>query len=390
MTLPPRQILHLDMDAFFASVEQRDFPELRGQPVVVGGRSGRGVVSAASYEARKFGIHSAMSMSQALKRCPSLLVQPGRMAVYKDVSRSVFDIFHRYTDLVEKLSVDEAFLDVTGCQRLHGTGREIAEKIRSEVWKEVSLTVSAGIAPNKFLAKLASDVNKPDGLFELSPEEIDPFLLSLPIKRLWGVGPKAQERLQRYGIETVADLREYSIEWLEQQMGSWGPRLYDLCRGQDDRSVETETEIQSIGHEDTYSRDLCDSDRIRQEILHLTERVTMRARKKGVRGKTLTVKVRYGDFKTCTRSATLPHPTDQTMPLYHQAMELLEKTEAMDRPVRLLGVTLGNLGEDDQVELFESPNNKDNENLDRAIDSVRDRFGKIGLVRGSLLDRGKK
>ncbi len=382
-----RVILHLDLDAFYASVEQRDRPELLGRPVIVGGAMERGVVSACSYEARTFGVHSAMSMARAVRLCPQAVVLPVRMARYRELSRQVFAIFARYTDLLEPLSIDEAFLDVTGSQRLFGDGSAIAGKIRREVRAETALTVSAGVAPNKFLAKLASEAGKPDGLVEVTAERLDDFLLPLPLSRLWGVGRVMAARLEKLGLRTVADLRQMERETLVRRFGSTGDQLYRLSRGEDERPVSSVDSVKSIGHEETFARDLRDGEELRRQLLDLAERVARRLRASGHTGRCLTLKVRYPDFVTVSRSLTLADGTDHAMTIFRKAEELLGRTEAGCRSVRLLGLSLSQLEplEEGQQDLFGVGERHRLEALDRAVDRLYERFGGKGVRRGSLL-----
>jgi DNA polymerase-4 len=382
-------IIHLDMDAFYASVEQRDHPELQERPVIVGGSLERGVVSACSYEARPFGVRSAMPMRRALRLCPEAVVMPVRMERYREVSRQVFAIFARYTDRIEPLSVDEAFLDVAGCGRLFGTAAQIAARIRQEVRQELGLAISAGVAPNKFLAKLASESAKPDGLLEIAPEGVDAFLLPLPVERIWGVGAKAAERLHRLGCRTVADLRRFPREQLVRLFGVWGERLYSLARGEDERAVEVEQEARTIGAEETFAVDLTDPELLRRQLLAQAEKVAARLRRQGLKGRTVTLKVRYGDFETLTRRLTLAEPTANGMRLYRAGLDLLERTEAGQRPVRLLGLSVGALDSaaPDQGALFPDLESERLADLDRALDRLQERFGAGGVRRASLLDR---
>lgn len=386
-----RTILHLDMDAFYASVEQLDHPELRGLPVIVGGHRTRGVVCACSYEARKFGVHSAMPMSRAVRLCPQAAVRAVRMRRYQQVSRQVFDIFGKYTDLVEPLSVDEAFLDVTGSRRLFGNGWEIAEKIRQDVRKELGLAISAGIAPNKFLAKLASEQAKPDGIYQV-PERVDEFLLPLPLKRLWGVGPVMLRRLEDLGLRTVADLRSLHCSVLEQRFGRSGSHLYHLARGEDSRRVEPGRVIKSIGHEDTFDKDIRDWETLQIALLDLAERVAPRMRRKGLSGKTLTLKVKYSDFTTVTRSKTLASGIQHAKDMYKLAVELLDKTDWRRKPVRLLGISLNNLTESEggQGLLFEEDRRRELTELDEAVDRLRERYGEKGICRATLMGRRQR
>ncbi|MDO3378465.1 DNA polymerase IV [Geoalkalibacter halelectricus] len=387
MTSARRCILHLDLDAFYAAVEQRDHPQLQGRPVIVGGSLRRGVVCAASYEARYYGVRSAMPMAQALRLCPEAVVQPVRMAEYRAASRAVFAIFARYTDCIEALSIDEAFLDVSHSLRLFGPGAAIAGKIRQEVRDETGLTLSAGIAPNKFLAKLASEAAKPDGLREIHPDQIDAFLLPLPVRSLWGVGAVTAERLAAMGIRQVGELRRLSRDFLHRRFGTAGGLLYELARGIDERPVDSEARIKSIGHEDTYAEDLRDTEVMRRELLALSERVAGRLRRKGVQGRCVTVKVKFADFSVVTRSRTLSTGLSNGGEIFSVACELLGQTEAGRRPVRLLGVSLSTLEAlgAGQPELFSAPRHERLLRLDRAVDALRERFGDPGVVKAGLL-----
>jgi DNA polymerase-4 len=383
-----RKIIHLDLDAFYASVEQRDFPELRDLPVIVGGSLERGVVCACSYEARRFGVHSAMAMAMALRLCPAAKVRPVRMERYRSASRQVFEVFGRFTDLIEPLSVDEAFLDVTGSERLFGTATEIAAAIRKAVREEIGLAISAGVASNKFLAKLGSEQAKPDGLFEM-PEPPDAFLRVLPLGRMWGVGPVTCKQLEDLGLKTVGDLLRFSRDRLTRLFGKVGSHLYDLARGIDRRPVEPSDEPKSIGHEDTYARDLQSQQEMGRALLDLAERVGARLRRHGLAGQTITLKVKFSDFTSVSRSRTLNHAIDHAMDIYPVALELLDRTEARFRPVRLLGISLGRLQApgDDQGELFVGTDRQRQAALDQAVDQLRGRYGFSGVCRGTLLER---
>ncbi len=385
-TTKDRCILHLDMDAFYASVEQHDQPHLRGRPVVVGGHRRRGVVCAASYEARAFGVHSAMPMARAVQLCPQAEVLPVRMERYRQVSRRIFAIFAQFTNQIEPLSVDEAFLDVTGSRALFGSGVEIARQIRERVRIETGLVVSAGIAPNKFLAKLASEAAKPDGLKEITAEQIDDFLLSLPVSALWGVGRTAEEKLAAYGISTVAGLRTLSLEVLRRHFGKNGARLYELCRGIDARPVLSDEEIKSVGHEDTFEFDLLDPLEIRRALLSLSERVASRLRRKAMQGNRVTLKVKYADFSTITKSKTLDFGISNGSAIFQEAINLIGKTDP-GMPIRLLGITLSSLEPlgSGQTDLFEDENRDRLYRLDQAVDKLQAKYGKKGVLRGTLL-----
>jgi len=401
---PVRIILHLDLDAFYASVEALDRPELRGKPVIVGGDERRGVVAAASYEARRSGVHSAMPTATAMRLCPTGIFLPVRMSRYSEVSDTVFAIYRRFSPLVEPLSIDEAFLDATGCESLFGSGEEVARKIRAAVREETGLIVSAGVAPNKFLAKIASDLGKPDGLTVVPPGGEQEFLDPLPVGKLWGVGKVTGETLLRRGIRTIGDLRRASRETLVRTFGAHGEHLHELARGIDDRPVETERDAKSVGHEDTYDHDLRDRGAMRRELLSLSDRVSSRLRRAGIKGKTVTLKVKYHDFVQVTRAVTLSDPTDDGGTIFRCALDLLLDTEAGSRPVRLLGISVSKLAPSagarkkdrmEQLGLFGRPragkpeppkpvDPEKKENLNRAVDRIREKFGPGGIVPGSL------
>jgi len=387
----PKHIIHLDMDAFYPSVEVLDNPQLKGKPVIVGGSRQRGVVSSASYEARKFGVHSAQPMATAMRLCPHGIVLPVRMARYKEVSGQVFEIFHLFTPLVEPLSIDEAFLDVTGSTRLLGSPIEIAKKIKQMVVEKTGLTISAGVAPSKFVAKIASDMEKPDGLTVVPADKIREFLDPLPIKKMWGVGKVTQEALTRLSIHTFKDLRQMPVEVLEKKFGKHGIHMHQLSLGIDDRDVVTAHEVKSIGHEITYSKDILDLELAKRELLSLANQVARRMRREGVEGKTITLKVKYNDFVRITRSVTLHKYTNDSAEIYSNICSLLEKTAVGKRPVRLLGISLSNLadiGSGRQLSLFnhQEPDEKRNE-LNKALDSIFEKFGDKGIRPGSLIDK---
>ncbi|MBN2466667.1 MAG: DNA polymerase IV [Deltaproteobacteria bacterium] len=386
-----KTIIHCDMDAFYAGVEALDNPSLKGKPVIVGGNRERGVVSASSYEARRFGIHSAQPMAEAMRRCPNGIFLPVRMSRYKEVSCRVFDIFYRFTPVVEPLSIDEAFLDVTDSTRLFGDAEAIAKRIKTMVREEIGLTVSAGVAPLKFVAKIASDLNKPDGLIVVSPEQVKTFLEPLPIERLWGVGAASRKRLSILGVNTIGDLSRIPPEILEAKFGKQGMHLHLLSLGIDERDVETDHQTKSIGREETYSEDIMDVEEIRKELLSLAMKVAGRLRRNRCTGKVLTLKVKYYDFVLITRAMTLPAATDDGKYIFEHCCRLLEKTEAGKRPVRLLGISLSRLAtpeEERQRSLFENdaapePRKK----LNRALDIIEEKFGEDSLIPGTLLKK---
>ena len=342
--VPLRRILHVDMDAFYASVEQRDDPALRGKPVAVGGRpESRGVVAAASYEARKFGVHSALPMARAVRLCPELVIVRPDFGKYSEVSKQVFAIFREATPLVEGLSLDEAYLDVTENAWGLPLGVEVAKRIKARIRDETSLTASAGVAPNKFLAKIASGWKKPDGLTVIAPERVETFLQKLPVDALWGVGPVTARRLRAVGIERLVDVRAAAEDVLRAAVGSSAEWLRKLANGIDDRAVEPNRERKSIGCEETYARDLDDLERVREEIAALALSAARALERRNLLARTVTLKLRYATFETITRSETRRPPTSSADEIRERALALVEKTEAGRRPVRLLGVSLHGL-----------------------------------------------
>lgn len=388
-----RWILHIDMDAFYASVEQRDQPAYRGRPVIVGadpqdGR-GRGVVSAASYEARTFGIHSALPISQAYRRCPEGVFLPVRMSRYQEVSSHIFRIFGRYTDLVEPLSLDEAFLDVTGSLRLFGSAEAIGRRIQTEILTETELGASVGIATNKFVAKVASDLRKPHGFVVVPPGQAAHFLQPLPIERLWGVGPKTAGRLRQMGLMTIGELAARPQLELAAALGPLGAHLWDLAQGIDTREVIPEEPAQSVGAETTFPEDTADPIRIRQTVLALSEGVARRLRVEAIQAGALTLKLRDETFRTQTRSVSLSEPTDQSQDLYQTALMLLERLPFSGRKVRLLGVTASRLsdlmGSGQQLSLELNPVGAKQRRLTEAVDRIHARFGKGAIRPASLL-----
>ena len=345
-----RRILHIDMDAFYASVEQRDNPSLRGKPVAVGGDpTKRGVVAAASYEARTFGVRSAIPMSRAVRLCPALIIVRPDFQKYRTISQQVFAIYRSVTPLVEPLSLDEAYLDVTQNTWQEPLGMNVARRIKDAIRESTRLTASAGVAPNKFLAKIASGWHKPDGLTVIAPERIESFLQALPVDALWGVGPKTAQRLRRQGIEKLVDVRSRSLDELRTLVGSGAEWLRDLAQGHDPRPVDPNEDRKSVGSECTYETDLTDISRIREEIDEMARDVTRWLEKNHLYARTVVIKVRYEDFTTITRSQSDPRPTRDADALAARACALLDKTDAGRRPVRLLGVSVHNLEESDAV-----------------------------------------
>jgi DNA polymerase-4 len=338
-----RTVLHVDMDAFYASVEQRDDPGLRGRPVIVGGRSRRGVVLAASYEVRPFGVRSAMSMGEALRRAPHAIVVPPRRDRYEAASAQVFAIFRRYTPLVEPLSLDEAFLDVTASRALFGDGEATARAIKRDVLAEVELTASAGVAPCKFAAKIASDLRKPDGLVVVPVDGVASFLAPLAVERMWGVGPKTAPRMRALGFATIGDLAAADAKTMLAHFGTWGEQMILLARGDDDRGVDPSGAAQSIGAEETYENDLLDADAIRRTLLEHSGRVARRLVRSGLSACIVVVKVKYSDFTIRSRRATLPEPVQDTDAIYRTAVGLLARLPIESRRVRLTGVSVSGI-----------------------------------------------
>jgi len=343
-----RRILHIDMDAFYASVEQRDNPSLRGKPVAVGGDpSVRGVVAAASYEARTFGVRSAIPMSRAVRLCPSLVIVRPDFQKYRSVSQQVFAIFKEVTPLVEGLSLDEAYLDVTENSFNEPLGVTVARRIKDRIKEVTNLTASAGVAPNKFLAKIASGWKKPDGLTVVAPERIERFLQGLPVDALWGVGPVTAARLRERGIEKLVDVRAKTVDELTEIVGMHAGWLIELAHGRDDRAVEPNRAAKSAGSEETYATDIESIEEVKREIDQLARGVAEWLEKKSIKARTVTIKVRYSDFTTITRSNSTSDATADSENIVARALKLLEKTEAGHRPVRLLGVSVHNFGGDE-------------------------------------------
>ena len=387
-----RSILHADLDAFFTSVEQLDNPDLRGKPVLVGGTGNRAVVAAASYEARAFGCHSAMPTAVALSRCPQAIVVKGRGWRYRDLSRQVFEIFESVTPIVEPLSIDEAFLDVTGSVRLLGEPVGIADAIRTRVRQTTGLTISVGVAPNKFLAKLASEINKPDGLAVITPETIRKTLDPMPVTAIFGVGKASKERFARLGIHTIGQLRNAPDELIKARLGSFGPYAKQLAAGIDDRPVVPDRTAKSVGHEETFESDLADLDQIRGVLLGQVEQVARRLRTKGRAARTITLKIRFGDFETITRSHTLETETHRTEDIWKAAQHIFESwSRTSFRPVRLIGVSASQLtGDNDtQLPLFGSVAQDKLSGIDKAADEIAKRFGSGSIRRAGSLPRTK-
>lgn len=385
-------IIHVDMDAFFASVEIRERPELAGLPVVVGGSAdGRGVVAAASYEARKFGVFSAMPMATALRLCPDLVCLPVNMGLYVSVSQQIHQIFYRYTPEIEPLSLDEAFLDVSASEKLFGTAAAIAKQIKSDIKNECQLIASAGVAPNKFVAKIASDINKPDGFVVVQPSGVQDFLDPLPIKRIWGVGKKTEQKLHRLGISTIYDVRNKTPDWLIHHFGKLGEHISRLANGQDKRKVISDARAKSISSETTFASNIQDKDVLLAMLSQLSEQMAARLRDKDVKGRTVSIKIRFHDFKTITRSKTLAESTFNTKQIWQTVKQLfLDVLQSGAVSIRLVGVSVSGLSIDEtlQGDLFEQDVKQDK--LDMLSDEINQRFGKSKIHRCRLPGKNQK
>lgn len=379
-------IIHVDMDAFFASVEQRDNPQLRGRPVAVGGRPDRrGVVAAASYEARRFGVRSAMAMATAVKLCPGLVVVPANHKRYKEVSGAVMEIFRSYTPVVEPLSLDEAFLDVTGSEKLFGSPEVIGAEIQRRIKEELQLSASVGIGPNKFIAKLASDYKKPGGFTGVPPEKVLDFLAPLPVEKMWGTGGKTAEKLKHIGVMTIGQLRELSAGFLEETFGKYGRVLYDFARGEDARPVEPYREAKSVGKEITFPEDVWDLEELRQTLRALAEKVGRSLRRQNIKCGSVTLKIKYPDRQLVTRTERLPEPTNLTGTIYETAGRLLDKH--CKPPVRLIGVTCARLTGERLITLFQDEKQVKEEKITAALDKLKDRYGEEVVKVASLLKK---
>lgn len=402
-----RWIMHVDMDAFFASVEQLDHPEYKGHPVIVGGLSSRGVVATASYEARKFGVHSAMPISRAKKLCPQGIFVYPNMARYKEISHVIHNVMEEFTPLIEPLSLDEAFLDVTGITHKFTGPKALGRAIKNRVFEETGLIISAGLAPNKFLAKLASDLDKPDGLVVIPYGKECESLANLPIKRIWGVGPSTERRLKNGGFLLIKDIQALLDEKpLVPYVGNQARRIWELARGIDERPVEPDRQIQSVGNEETYESDVEDPTVIDLELHYFANRVAKRLRKYGLMGHTVSIKVRYNDFKTVSRQKRLDSATDQERIIYDTSVLLWNKlmrertgtpfvqahTSILDmpiKPIRLLGVTVSGLSTEGivQEDLFSSEVDEKEEKLSTVLDSLASKFGENAIMSGALWRR---
>ena len=385
-----RTLMHADMDAFYAAIEQRDHPELRGRPVVVGGASSRGVVAAASYEARVYGIHSAMPSVEARRRCPQAIFVRGDMARYRRESRRIFEVFRCYSPRVEGLSLDEAFLDLTGTDRLLGPVEDVANRLRADVRAKTGLAVSIGVAPVKMVAKIASDLAKPDGLLVVDPERVREFLDPLPVGRIWGVGPVARERLAKLGVGTIGQLARSGDLQLRQAMGSWGPEAARLARGEDLREVEPYREAKSYGEENTFAKDVAEPGKLAAACRAHAEAVARRLRRDGIRGRCVTLKLKLarrlgrGRYPLRSRSLTLPVASDDGRVIARAGRELLSRAELRE-PVRLLGIAVSRLEPSATQQLGLLPGEQEGprrRRLNQVVDAIQDRFGRQALERG--------
>ncbi len=377
------------MDAFFAAIEQLDRAELRGRPVLVGGDGPRGVVAAASYEARPFGCRSAQPMVIARRHCPHAVVVTPRPGRYREVSSRVFEILESFTPLVEPLSIDEAFLDVTGSEALLGPARQIADAIKKRIAGELGLTASVGVATNKFLAKLASDLDKPDGLTVIEPDRVEHVLADLPVSRMWGVGPVMEQKLSDAGIRTFGDLRRSAPSVLKSLFGSHSTRMGALAAGEDDRKVVPDARAKSISQEQTFAFDLAEPEAVREVLLDQVAQVGRRLRSHGLRAGRVIVKIRYGDFQTITRSRSLGEPVSLTNALWEAGSALFDRWAASSfQPVRLIGFGAAALCPGvEQLSLFSRPDRDRSKALDDVTDAIQDRFGPAAIHRGATAPR---
>ncbi len=380
-----RAILHVDMDAFYASVEQFDNPKLAGQPVIVGGTGGRGVVAAASYEARRFGIHSAMPMREALKRCPHAVVVSPRFKRYREVSGQVFEIFREFTDQVEGLSLDEAFLDVTGSTGLFGSAEAMAHEIKNRIRARTGLTASVGVSHNKLLAKLASEMNKPDGLAIIRPAEVTTILDPMPVRRLHGIGAKTAARLEQQGIHTLGQLRRAPESVLWPLFRRDTRQMRERASGIDDRPVVSDAPEKQISSEETFDVDIRDHEELRQRLAHLADRTAARLRARQLKAGMISIKVRRRDFETYTRQKSFSPPTQETRLVVQVATELLNRwlDEQPRAAVRLLGVGVSDLAPAQQLDLFTNRESVEAGKLDEAVDRIRGKYGTEAVKRGS-------
>jgi len=386
-------ILHIDMDAFYASIEQLDNPELRGRCVIVGGMTRRGVVSAASYEARKFGVHSAMPIFQARMKCPEGVFLYPRIKRYKSISKKIMLILKTFSPLVEPVSIDEAYMDITGCERLYGNSTEMAASIKHKIKQEVNLNCSVGGAPYKFMAKIASDLDKPDGLYIICPEEAHQFIEKLPIQKVPGVGNKTFQKLERMGIKTLGQIKKYPDKILLNCFGKFGKRLKDIACSIETSSVTTSSGRSSISCETTLAEDTCDRNFLKKQLLIQSEDVGRQLREIGVKAKTVIIKIKHADFKLVTRSRTLKTPTQSTGTIFNESVKLLNAYRSAGK-VRLIGVGASGFVSQNtpfQKSLFENNNasNSDWDKVDRVVDEITRKYGRQALIRGGRSEKNK-
>jgi DNA polymerase-4 len=390
-----RYILHVDMDAFFAAIEQRSRPELKGKAVIIGadpqGGKGRGVVSTCSYEARKYGVRSAMPIGEAYRRCPHGIYLPPNGRLYSEVSQRIFAILKHFSDLVEPLSIDEAFLDITHTVSLFKTSFELAAALKNEIRVKEALIASVGVAPNKFLAKIASDLEKPDGLVIVNEDKVEQFLYPLDISKMWGIGMKSVDKFHSWGIHTIGDLAALPQDILEKRLGKAGRQLYLLAHGIDTRPVVADEGVKSVSNEITFMEDTTDDDVIRKTLFRLSEKVGYRLRKKELKGKTIQLKLRYAGFETFTRNRTIENLTANTEVIFQTVMQLFERSYQMGRKVRLLGVGVSGFKHYDsgQLSLFEH-SKTDTGKLDSLEDRIKEKFGAKSVLRAEGLYTKKK
>lgn len=384
-----RTILHIDMDAFYASIEQRDNPALKGKPVIIGGKTGRGVVSTASYEARKYGVRSAMPISEAVRRCPDGVYIPPDIPKYHAVSQQIMEIFHRYTPDVEAISLDEAFVDVTGSRKLFGSAEQIGRTMKQNIYEELQLTASVGLAYNKFLAKLASDLDKPDGFYIVTPDDLQEKIWPLSIRRMMGVGGKTADMLEKMGIRTIGQLAVMDRGLLEHILGKAGGQMHELANGIDHRAVEPLREAKSFGRETTFPEDIDDRYILETVLFTLADDVCHSLRANHLKGRTVSIKIRYPDFKSITRAITLEQYTSSFEPVYEAVKQLMQHNYKDGTPVRLIGVTVSNLKQEDDIieqqDLF--ANQKTAEKVDalnKIMDTLNDKYG------GDVVHRARK
>ncbi|MFQ5530219.1 MAG: DNA polymerase IV [Gemmatimonadota bacterium] len=392
-TAVPRAILHVDMDAFFAAVEEREDPSLRGKPVVIGSDpregEGRGVVSTANYEARKHGVQSAMPISLAWRRCPHAVYLRPRIKLYAEASRDVFEVFARFTDAIEPLGIDEAFLDVTASRRLFGPGPEVARRLKEAVREATGLTASVGCASSKFVAKVASDLEKPDGLVVVPPGAEADFLALLPVRRLWGAGPKTLARLRGLGCLTIGDVAALDPEVLRRRFGdALGDRFNRLSRGVDARRVNTGRQRKSLGKETTFGRDVVNREKVDRTLLRLCEDVASACRRQDLAAATVSIKLRFRGFETVTRQRAVTNPVCTVEGIWPVARDLFRKADRTTVPIRLIGVTLSGFDSEaePQLGMFDEPGAPVDQRVAEAVDRLRERFGKASVQRAVLLD----